>query len=190
VILDVFSRYVVGWMVAHRESNTLAQRLIAETYKRQAIEPKQLTIHADRGSSMKSKPVALLLADLGVTKTHSRPHVSNDTPYSEAQFRTLKYRPEFPARFGSIEDARGITADLLRWYNPDHHHVGLGLMTPYDVHSGQAQAKLAERARVLAAAFVAHPERFPHGPPVPPELPKEAWINRPITTSMLDEIAH
>jgi len=175
---------------AHRESNTLAQRLIAETYKRQAIEPKQLTIHADRGSSMKSKPVALLLADLGVTKTHSRPHVSNDTPYSEAQFRTLKYRPEFPARFGSIEDARGITADLLRWYNPDHHHVGLGLMTPYDVHSGQAQAKLAERARVLAAAFVAHPERFPHGPPVPPELPKEAWINRPITTSMLDEIAH
>jgi putative transposase len=190
VLLDVFSRYVVGWMVAHRESATLAQRLIGATCARQQIVPGQLTIHADRGSSMTSKPVALLLSDLGVTKTHSRPHVSDDNPYSEAHFRTLKYRPEFPERFGAIEDARGICGDLLGWYNNAHHHVGLGLLTPYDVHYGLAAAKIAERTRVLAAAYAAHPERFPHGLPTPPELPKEVWINRPLTTALPDAAAH
>jgi putative transposase len=147
VILDVFSRYVVGWMVAHRESATLAKRLIAETCERQKIGRGELTLHADWGSSMKSKAVALLLSDLGVTKTPSRPHVSDDNPYSETNFKTLKYRPEFPERFGSIEDARGISADLLWWYNHEHHHVGLGLLTPFDVHYG-----LAEEVRNVAAA--------------------------------------
>lgn len=190
VILDVFSRYVVGWMVAHRESARLAERLIGESCRRQAIERGQLTVHADRGSSMTSKAVALLLSDLGVTKTHSRPHVSNDNPYSEAQFKTLKYRPEFPDRFGSIEDARAVCADLLRWYNHEHRHVGLGLFTPHDVHSGCARSKLDDRARVLATAYAAHPERFPHGRPEPPALPTEVWINRPSNQNINDDRAH
>ena len=143
VILDVFSRYVVGWMIAYRESAELAKRLIEHTCRAQTIAPGQLTVHADRGSSMKSKPVALLLADLGVTKTHSRPHVSDDNPYSESQFRTLKYRPGFPDRFGSIEDARGFCQSFFRWYNHEHHHSGLGLMTPAMVHLGQAADLLA-----------------------------------------------
>ncbi len=138
VILDVFSRFVVGWMIAYRESAELAKRLIDHSCRKQLIAPGQLTIHADRGSSMKSKPVALLMADLGVTKTHSRPHVSDDNPYSESQFRTLKYRPGFPDRFGSIEDARGFCQSFFRWYNYEHHHSGLGLMTPAVVHLGKA----------------------------------------------------
>ena len=190
VILDVFSRYVVGWMVAHRESATLAKRLIEETCKRQGVSPGELTLHADRGSSMRSKTLALLLSDLGVTKTHSRPHVSNDNPFSEAHFKTIKYRPEFPERFGSIEDARGISGDLLGWYNNEHHHVGLGLLTPHDVHYGFAEVRVAERARVLEAAYAAHPERFPHGPPTPPEPPTEVWINRPLEGKLLDADAH
>ena len=140
-------------------------------------------------SSMASKAVALLLSDLGVTKTHSRPHVSNDNPYSEAHFRTLKYRPEFPDRFGCAEDARGICGDLLRWYNHEHHHVGLGLFTPHDVPYGRAAAKRAERAGVLALAYAAHPERFPLGPPTPAALPTAVWINRP-TTDRPDAKAH
>ena len=179
VILDVFSRYVVGWLVANRESKILATRLIAETIGRQGIEPGQLTIHADRGSSMKSKPVALLLADLGVTKTHSRPHVSNDNPYSEAQFKTLKYRPEFPARFGGLHDARAHCVDFFPWYNNDHHHSGLGMLTPRDVHYGLAKVRLAHRADVLASAYAEHPERFPRGLPQPQALPTEVWINKP-----------
>jgi len=179
VILDVFSRYVVGWMVADRESATLAERLIAETCARQKIERDQLTLHADRGSSMKSKPVALLLADLGVTKTHSRPHVSNDNPFSESHFKTLKYRPDFPERFGSPQDARHHCADFFPWYNCEHHHVGLGLLTPHDVHYGLAASRHAERALVLAAAQARHPERFPRGTPRPPPLPTEVWINKP-----------
>ena len=179
VILDVFSRYVVGWMVAHRETAALAQRLIEETCRRQQISAGQLTIHADRGSSMTSKPVALLLSDLGVTKSHSRPHVSNDNPYSEAHFKTLKYRPAFPERFGSLEDSRGACADFFDWYNREHHHSGLGLLTPHDVHHGLAPARVAERAATLASAWRAHPERFPRGKPAPPLLPSEAWINRP-----------
>src|SRR5262245_6946747 len=179
VILDVYSRKVVGWMVAERESAVLAQRLIAETCSWQGILPGQLTVHADRGSSMKSKPVALLLADLGVTKTHSRPHVSNDNPYSEAQFKTLKYRPEFPERFGSLEDARAYCADFFRWYNTEHHHSGIALLTPHDVHHGLAEEKLAQRASVLKRAHAEHPERFTRGVPKPQPLPKEVWINKP-----------
>lgn len=179
VILDVFSRYVVGWMIAHRESAELAKRLIEHSCRAQNIAAGQLTVHADRGSSMKSKPVALLLADLGVTKTHSRPHVSDDNPYSESQFRTLKYRPGFPDRFGSIEDARGFCQSFFRWYNQEHHHSGLGLMTPAMVHHGQAARILAHRQVVLDAAYSAHPERFVRKPPKPPELPSQVWINRP-----------
>ncbi len=179
VILDVFSRYIVGWMVTHREAAILAERLIAETCARQGIARGQLTLHADRGSSMTSKPVALLLADLGVAKTHTRPHVSNDNPFSEAQFKTLKYRPAFPERFGALEDARAFCQGVFAWYNRDHHHSGLGLLTPHDVHHGLAEARLAGRTAVLVAAHAAHPERFPRGVPRPATLPTEVWINRP-----------
>jgi putative transposase len=179
VILDVFSRYVVGWMVAPRESAVLAERLIGTSCERQGILPHQLTVHADRGSSMISKPLALFLADLGVTKTHSRPHVSNDNPYSEAQFKTLKYRPDFPDRFGSMEHARAHSGDFFDWYNTVHRHSGLGLHTPHDVHFGFAEAKRAARAVVLAAAYAATPERFVRRPPTPALLPTAAWINPP-----------
>ncbi|MFT5429707.1 MAG: putative transposase [Myxococcota bacterium] len=163
VILDEFSGYVVGWMVAHRETAVLAERLIAETCQRQHIEASQLTIHADRGTSMKSKPVALLMADLGVTKSHSRPHVSDDNPFSEAQFKTLKYRPGFPKNFGCIEDARAHCVDFFAWYNNDHHHTGLAMFTPADVHPIRVKPRLAARQAVMDAAFEAHPERFPRG---------------------------
>jgi putative transposase len=188
VMLDVFSRYVVGWMVAHRESATLAERFIHETCARQGIGRDQLTIHADRGSAMTSKPVALLLADLGVTKTHGRPHVSNDNPFSEAQFKTFKYRPTFPDRFGSIQDARAHGQEFFAWYNEDHHHSGLGLLTPHDVHFGLAAHRLALRADVLAAAYAAHPERFPAGQPAPAAAPTEVWINPPKPRA-LEEVA-
>src|SRR4029450_7564849 len=188
VILDVFSRYVVGWMVAHRESATLAERLIRETCARQGIAREQLTIHADRGPAMTSKPVALLLADLGVTKTHGRPHVSNDNPFSEAQFKTLKYRPEFPGRFGSIQDARAHAHVFFPWYNTGHPPVALGLLTPADVHHGRAQHRVAARATVLATAYAAHPERVPAGPPAPAAMPTEVWINPP-KRSALAEVA-
>jgi len=188
VMLDVFSRYVVGWMIAHRESATLAERFIHETCVRQGIERGQLTIHADRGSAMTSKPVAFLLADLGVNKTHSRPHVSNDNPFSEAQFKTLKYRPMFPDRFGSIQDARAHCHGFFTWYNTEHHHVGLGLLTPADVHHGLAEERVAARAAVLARAYAAHPERFSAGRPHPPARPVEVWINPPKITAPLQGI--
>ena len=181
VILDVFSRYVVGWMIAEREAASLARELIAATCTKQGIQPEQLTLHADRGSSMRSKSLALLLADLGVTKTHSRPYVSNDNPYSEAQFKTLKYRPDYPDRFGSPADARCWARPFFRWYNYDHRHTGLGLMTPARVHYGQAQTVYQQRQQVLQAAYAAHPERFVRGLPNPPELPTAVWINRPQT---------
>lgn len=183
VILDIFSRYVVGWMIAQYESNTLAQRLIAESCEKQNIQPGQLTIHADRGPSMKSKPVALLLADLGVTKTHSRPHVSDDNPYSESQFKTLKYRPGFPDRFGSIQDARSFCQDFFPWYNCEHRHSGIGLLTPEMLHYGKAEAVIGQRRIVLNSAFQAHPERFVRGLPVPPPVPQAAWINKPKSES-------
>jgi putative transposase len=179
VILDIYSRYVVGWMVAPRESAELAKRLIGDTSGKQNIVPEQLTIHADRGTSMTSKPVALMLADLGITKTHSRPQVSNDNPYSESQFKTLKYRPEFPERFGSIEDARGFCQEFMRWYNTEHHHTGIGLLTPETVHYGRAEAVIEERQRVLSAAYEERPERFVRQHPRAPELPGAVWINPP-----------
>jgi putative transposase len=183
VILDIFSRYVVGWMLAPHESAALAERLIAETCAKHDIQPGQLTLHADRGSSMRSKPVALLLADLAVTKTHSRPHVSNDNPFSEAQFKTLKYSPYFPERFGSLEDGRAFGQDFFRWYNHEHRHSGLGFLTPAVVHYGVAAAVRAQRQHVLAAAYAAHPERFVKGRPHPADLPHAVWINPPAKTS-------
>ena len=183
VILDVFSRYVVGWMVAHQETAALAKRLIEDTCHKQQIVPDQLTLHADRGCSMKSKPVALLLSDLGVTKTHSRPHVSNDNPFSESQFKTLKYRPEFPKRFGCIEDARAFCIDFVGWYNTEHHHSAIGFLTPEMVHYGRASAVTEARQQVLDQAHARHPERFVRKPPTAPPLPKAVWINRPKTSS-------
>jgi putative transposase len=180
VILDVFSRYVTGWMVAMRESAELAKRLIAESCQKQRIQPGQLTLHADRGTSMSSKHVAFLLADLGVTKTHSRPHVSNDNPYSESQFRTLKYRPEFPDRFGCIQDSRAFCQGFFRWYNEEHRHSGLGLLTPAMVHYDQTDLVLKQRQQVLNAAYQLHPERFVRNAPTPPAVPTEAWINKPV----------
>jgi putative transposase len=187
VILDVFSRYVVGWMVATRESNTLAEKLIRETYMREGILPGQLTVHADRGPSMRSKTVAFLLADLGVTKSHSRPHVSNDNPFSEAHFKTLKYRPEFPDRFGCIQDSRSVCGDFFRWYNHEHHHVGIGLLTPADVHHGRAKERVQQRARVLEVAHQTHPERFVRGAPRPPPPPTAVWINKPANQERIDQ---
>jgi putative transposase len=186
VILDIFSRYVVGWMVAHRESAALAERLIRETIEKQGIEPGQLTLHADRGSSMTSKPVALLLADLGVLKTHSRPQVSNDNPFSESQFKTMKYRPEFPDRFGSLEDSRAFGHVFFPWYNDEHHHSALGFLTPAVVHHGLADAVRQQRREVLRAAYSAHPDRFVRGTPEPAALPQAVWINPPEKTALQD----
>lgn len=179
VILDVYSRYVVGWTVQHRESSSIARELIGQAVSQQKISPKQLTIHADRGSSMTSRSVAFLLADLGVTRTHSRPYTSSDNPYSEAQFKTLKYRPGFPKRFGSIEDARSFSRLFFEWYNHQHRHSGIGLMPPAKVHEGQAEQVRSSRSQVLAAAYDQHPHRFVRGVPRPPDVPKAAWINCP-----------
>ena len=186
VILDIFSRYVVGWMVATRESALLAERLIKDTLIKQGIGRDQLTIHADRGSSMKSKTVAQLLADMGVTKSHSRPQVSDDNPYSEAQFKTLKYCPEFPERFGSPEDARAFCCRFFPWYNDEHHHTGIGLLTPKMVHYGQAGEVIEKRRIVLENAYRAHPERFFNGKPKSQDLPSAAWINKPDLKSKIE----
>jgi len=185
-ILDVFSRYAVGWTVQQRESASVAEQLIAQACEQQQIARATLTVHADRGSSMTSKPVALLLSDLGVLKTHSRPYTSTDNPYSEAQFKTLKYRPGFPQRFDSIEHARAFCREFLGWYNHEHRHSGIGLMTPATVHHGRANAVHAERARVLEAAYAATPERFVRHPPTPPPVPAAAWINKPNN----EQVAH
>ena len=179
VILDVYSRYVVGWMIAERESEVLAQELIRATCAKQGIQPGQLTLHADNGSAMIAKSVAQLLIDLEVVKSHSRPHVSDDNPYSEAQFKTLKYRPDYPERFGCLGDARAWAQTFFAWYNEDHHHTGLGLLTPVVVHSGQAESVLQKRQQVLDRAYAAHPERFVNHPPVPAQLPVAVWINPP-----------
>jgi putative transposase len=181
VLLDIFSRYVVGWLLAHRESATLADRLIADTVAKEGITS-GLTIHADRGPSMTSKPVAFLLADLGITKSHSRPHVPDDDPFSESQFKTLKYHPGFPARFGSLEDARAFCRTFFAWYNAEHRHSALGLMTPEMVHRGRAPEIRERRAAVLAEAYAAHPERFVRKRPEPPPLPTAVWINPPKET--------
>ncbi len=186
VILDVFSRCVVGWMLATRESQTLAEQLIAETCAKQQIQPDQLTLHADRGSSMTSKPVAFLLADLGVTKSHSRPYVSDDNPFSEAQFKTLKYRPDFPQRFGCIEDARAHCQAFFTWYNTEHRHCGIAFMTPEDVHYARAEQVLETRSAALDAAFEANPARFKGKHPTPQKPPEAVWINPPTPPSNSD----
>jgi putative transposase len=179
VILDVFSRYVVGWMVGLRETAELAQDFIGETAAKQGIVPGTLTLHADRGTSMTSKPVALLLSDLGITKSHSRPHVSNDNPYSESQFKTLKYRPDFPQQCASVEEARAFCQEFFRWYNADHHHSGIGWHTPEAMHYGEAASRQLTRTAALGAAYAAHPERFVSRAPTPPAIPTAAWINKP-----------
>ncbi len=182
VVLDIFSRYVVGWMIAHAERAALAKRLIDETCAKEAVEPGSLTVHADRGSSMTSKPVAFLLADLGVTKTHSRPYTSNDNPFSESQFKTLKYRPNFPGQFDSIEDGRNFCRPFFSWYNLEHRHSGIGYLTPHVVHHGLADKVVEHRRLVLDAAYCAHPERFVHGAPAAAEPPTAVYINPPTTS--------
>ncbi len=179
VILDVFSRYAVGWTVQHREAAEVAKALIAQACEQQNIGRDQLTVHADRGPAMRSKPVAFLLSDLGVLKTHNRPYTSTDNPYSEAQFKTLKYRPGFPQRFDSIEHARAFCREFFSWYNREHRHSGIGLMTPETVHHGRAEQTHAQRADVLADAYAATPERFVRRAPTPPPVPAAAWINKP-----------
>ena len=190
VILDLFSRYVVGWMVAAQESARLAERLIAASCQKHAIARQQLTIHADRGAPMRSKVVAELFTDLGIAGSFSRPRVSNDNPFSEAQFRTFKYRPEFPDRFGSIQDARAIGHALFGWYNDAHHHSGLRYLTPADVHHGRAAATLEVRHRTRVAAYATHPERFVQGPPCRETLPTAVWINPPVKTPTRQDALH
>jgi putative transposase len=187
VILDIYSRYVVGWTVQHQETAPLAERLIAETLAKQQIARHQLTIHADRGSAMRSKPVAFLLSDLGVTKTHSRPYTSTDNPYSEAQFKTLKYRPRLPRPVHLDPRSRAFCRHFFPWYNHQHRHSGIGLMTPSTVHHGLAEQTHTARTAVLDAAYAATPQRFVHRAPRPPALPTGAWINKPTDTK---EAAH
>lgn len=179
VILDVFSRFVPGWMIAERELAGLAEQLIAETCAKQGIPREQLVLHSDRGSAMRSKTVAQLLIDLGVAKSHSRPYTPTDNPYSESQFKTMKYRPEYPEGFHEREEACGWARGFFHWYNHEHHHSGLGLMTPAAVHYGLAERIYEQRRQVLAAAYAAHPERFVAGKPTPPRWPDEVWINPP-----------
>jgi len=185
-VIDVFSRYVVGWMIASKESAELAEKLIMETCTKQGIEPKHLTLHADRGSAMRSKTVAQLLIDLGVAKSHSRPYTPTDNPYSEAHFKTLKYRPDYPQQFDGIIQARRWARAFFDWYNQEHHHSGLGLMTPATVHHGQVESVRENRQQVLETAYAAHPERFVGGKPTPPQVPEKVWINQPTKES--DEV--
>jgi putative transposase len=188
VILDVYSRYVVGSMIAERESAELAEAFIAETCAQEQIPANQLTIHADRGNAMTSKCVAQLLCDLGVAKTHSRPHVSDDNPFSEAQFKTVKYHPTYPERFGSLADARAWARPFFAWYNHEHHHTALGLLTPAVVHHGQAERVLAARQAVLDAAYQAHPERFVRGAPHPSAPAAAVWINPALAAQICPSI--
>jgi putative transposase len=184
VLLDIYSRYVPGWLVATRENAELAEAFLDETLTKQGIGPGRLTVHADRGAPMTAKPVAVLLSDLGVTRSHSRPHTSNDNPYSEAQFKTLKYRPDFPARFESLEAARAFLRTFFAWYNGEHRHSGIGYYTPTDVHFGQAEGRRAQRAAILERAYAAHPERFVRRAPQPTAVPTAAYINPPLAPTV------
>jgi putative transposase len=179
VTIDLFSRLVAGWTVQDREDEDLAKEFHRQTLLQHGIQPGELTLHSDRGAAMVSKTVGTLLTDMKVTKSHSRPHVSDDNPYSETQFKTLKYSPGFPERFGSLEDARSFCRRYFHWYNHQHRHSGIGMMTPASVHEGRAEAIYEARQIVLDRAFQAHPERFPKGRPKPPPLPGPAWINQP-----------
>ena len=179
VLLDIYSRYAVGWMLAHRESGELAAELLEQSILKQGVEPDQITVHADRGSAPTSKTLTQMMIDLGIKRSHSRPRVSNDNPFSESNFHTLKSRPDYPARFGSYQDARSFCRRTFDWYNHEHHHSGLAMLTPAQVHHGHAVEVLAQRQRVLDAAYAAHPERFVHGAPKVPSLPQAVWINPP-----------
>ena len=188
VLMDIYSRFVVGWMVARQESAELAKELIEQSCQNQRVDQDTLTIHSDRGGPMTAKSMALLLSDLGVTKSHSRPYVPNDNPFSEAHFKTMKYRPDYPDRFGCLEDARDWPRGFFGWYNFDHCHTGLGLMTPATVHYGLDKKVQAERQRVLEAAYLAHPERFVRGLPIAPTAPEAVWINKPKTEELAQQI--
>jgi putative transposase len=179
VILDIFSRYAVGWLLAHRECSELAARLIRETCDKQEVRPEQLTIHSDRGPAMKSQTVAQLLAALGVVKSHSRPSISNDNPFSESQFKTFKYQPDFPDRFASYDEALAYCTEFFSWYNEQHYHSGLNMLTPVSVHYGQAQQIVAQRNQTLQAAYDKRPERFVRGTPSQKQPPRDVWINPP-----------
>jgi transposase InsO family protein len=179
VILDIFSRRVVGWRIEHAESAAQFKELFIDAMEKHAVPRNQLTLHADRGGPMKAKTTALMLVDLGVLKSHSRPHTSNDNPFSEAHFKTLKYQPEFPRNFETIEQARAFCRRFFAWYNQDHHHAGIGLMTPDQIHFGQAETVYAARQSTLNTAFLSTPERFVHQPPKPPQIPTAVWINPP-----------
>jgi len=178
-IMDVFSRYIVGWMVAEKETAELARQLIGETCEKQDIKENELTIHSDRGSAMKSKTVAQLYVDLGISKSLSRPSVSNDNPYIESGFKTLKYCPSFPETFGCVLNARDFCREFFNFYNNQHYHSGIGLLTPASVHYGNANVVREKREQVLLEAYTSHPERFVKKVPVPPELPNAVWINAP-----------
>ena len=179
VVLDVFSRYVVGWLIAECESSDLAKKLIGVSYQKQGVVPEQLTLHADRGPAMISLTLAQLLGKLGVVKSHARPYTSDDNPLSEAQFKTMKYRPDYPERFDSLDHARSWARAFFAWYNHEHHHASLGLMTPMVIHSQRAEKVRSKRQRVLDEGYAAHPERFPNGPPLAPKAPDQVWINQP-----------
>jgi putative transposase len=179
VIIDIFSRRVVGWCVADTESAILFKPLFQDAVTKHSVSPGQLTLHADRGPYMKAKTTAFMLADLGVTKSHSRPYTSNDNPFSESHFKTMKYQPQFPKRFGCIQDAKTFCRHFFTWYNQDHHHFGIGLMTPDQVHYGQADDVYAARQETLCRAFQANPNRFVNKAPEPPKKPTDTWINPP-----------
>lgn len=190
VMLDIYSRYVVGWLIADSEKASLAKRLIAETCEKQNVQPGQLTIHADRGASMMAKTTAQLLADLSIVDSHSRPRVSNDNPFSESHFKTIKYRPDFPERFASYQHARSVCRELLTWYNTEHRHSGISYLTPKVVHYGQADAALKYRQQVLDQAHALSPERFVRAAPRVPQLPPAVWINPPKKGEQSPLVAH
>jgi putative transposase len=179
VILDLYSRYVVAWMVAEVQSYELAKDLINQAIEREQIAPDQLTIHSDRGATMMAKPLGFMLADLGILKSHSRPRCCNDNPFVESHFRTLKYRPQFPDRFGSISDTRQFCRTFFDWYHHQHRHSGLGWMSPESVHHGKAQGIRQQRQEVLDAIYAKKPERFVGKPPQAPKVPSKVWINPP-----------
>ena len=190
VLLDIFSRYVVGWMLSHRESGELAAQLLEHSYHKQDVDPGQVTVHADRGSAPTSKTLKQMMIELGVTPSHSRPRVSNDNPFSESNFHTVKSRPDYPDRFGCYEDASSFCRRTFDWYNHEHHHCGIVMLTPAQVHYGHAEQVLAERQQVLDAVYAAHPERFVHGPPKAPCLPGAVWINPPEDKTQTQMEAH
>ena len=190
VVLDLFSRYVVAWMVATRESATYAKRLITNACNKQGIQPGQLTLHQDRGAPMTAKTFSQLLMDLDILASYARPRVSDDNPYSESQFKTLKYAPSYPGRFTGPQEARTYLQTFFSWYNTQHRHSGLGLLTPDTVHHGLTQQVQADRQSVLDQAYHNHPERFVKGHPRPPRVPDQVWINQPQNTIECQQLLH